>query len=220
MQQADSQLPDSQLPDSQNNEQEKLQNRREWLANPWLLAIFAVIGVGAFYWQSSLETLIAPHESAKEFPMIYMTGVNVREFGPSGELTHQITSDKIVQYQMNLEAASPNDYFLFTKPIFTFYENQPTPWQVSSESARGVAGGNLMTLSNNVVIQQDSVEHGLITAKTEELLINTKAQTAETDKPVNMRNNRMTIDAIGMQANLQDNNVLMKSNVKVFYAPQ
>lgn len=194
-------------------------NKRDWFANPWILISFLVIAFCVFYWRNSLESIFVPQDSAKEFPIVYMNGANIREFSASGELHHQITSQEIVQYQVDLETPSADDYFLLIKPIFTFYEKHPTPWQVSSDNARGLIGGKVMTLTNNVVIQQDSAEHGLMTANTEELLIDTATQTAQTEQAVSMRNQRMTIDAIGMHADLQENSVLMKSNVKVFYAP-
>lgn len=197
--------------------------RREWheyITNPWMLVVVLLILFGLLSQLKSRHVVTESNAVGQEFPQLYMTDVNVREFNDLGELAYQIRTEQITQYQIDLNAPSPEDYYLLRQPVFTFYEKHPTPWQISSINARGLADGKVMDLQGDVVIQQDSNEFGLLTANTETLTIHTDTQFAQTDKAVTMRSPKSQMDAIGMKANLQENHIEMLSNVKVVYEPQ
>ena len=193
---------------------------RDWLTNPWLLVAFLIVFFAVVSQFKSSGVISDAETDAVEFPQIYMTNVNIREYAENGDLTHQISTEKIVQYQIEADAPSARDYYLLHKPVFTFYDKNPTPWQASADIGQGLTDGKIIELKENVVIKQHTNDYGLLTLETQALQIETRSQFAHTDKAVTMRGPKAQVDAIGMQARLSENKVNMLSNVRVTYEQQ
>lgn len=191
---------------------------RDTVTNPWFLVLVLVVIFAALSQLTKTPAKPIEETSRDLFPMVYMEGVNIREYGASGQLHHQMMSENIRQFQTDPQAPGAGDHFHMVLPVFTFYENQTTPWQASAKEARGLIGDKNIVLQDEVLIQQDSPEHGLMTLATTRLNIETSTQHAHTDQPVQLKNQRATLDAVGLDANLQENRIQLISNVRIHYA--
>ena len=187
---------------------------------PWLVAIALVACFFAFSLRQKTE--LAGYEyDLSGFPQFYMKQVETREFDTQGKLHYQLSTPQVTHYQVNPDGPSEGDYTLIERPDMAFYDADATaPWLVSAEIGRSEANGQLLRLVDNVLIQQQTPTQGLIQITTSELQVRAREQFAETDKAVKMRSAKGQIDAVGMNADMAQSRLQLKSQVKAVYDPR
>ncbi|WP_062066712.1 LPS export ABC transporter periplasmic protein LptC [Cellvibrio sp. OA-2007] len=192
----------------------------EYIPAPWLIAFALVICFFAFSLRQKAE--LANHEyDPSGFPQFYMQEVKTREFDSQGRLHYQLSTPQITHYQLNPDGPSDRDYTLIQHPDMAFYDAESAaPWLVTAETGRSEANAQLIRLLDNVLIQQQTPTQGLIQITTSELRVRASEQFAETDKAVKMRSAKGQIDAIGMDADLAQSRLQLKSQVKAVYDPR
>ncbi len=192
----------------------------QYIPPPWLVAFALIICFFAFSLRQKNE-LVGYDYDLSGFPQIYMKEVETREFDVHGKLHYQLSTPQVTHYQLNPDGPSNGDYTLIERPNMAFYDAESNaPWLVSAETGRSEANGQLLHLLDNVLIQQQTPTQGLIQITTSELLVRASEQFAETDKAVNMRSAKGQIDAIGMDADLAQCRLQVKSQVKAVYDPR
>lgn len=194
----------------------------QYLPAPWLLVVALVacfVGLSLLRSQDDSPTL--PTHNDKAFPQVFMNNVQTREYDEQGKLRYELSTPRISHYQVNPEAPSTDDYTLINAPQITFYDaGDKAPWRVTATHGRSEANGHLLRLLENVLIQQESTDQGLLQITTTELNVRTREQFAETDKAVNMRSAKGRMDAIGMSADLAESRVQLHSQVNAVYDPR
>ena len=187
---------------------------------PWLVAIALVICFFAFSLRQKADVTGYDYDLSG-FPQIYMKEVNTREFDAQGKLHYQLSTPQVTHYQVSPDGPSDADYTLIDQPDMAFYDAESkAPWLVTAATGRSEANGQLIRLLDNVLIQQQTPSQGLIQITTSELHVRTSEQFAETDKAVKMRSAKGQIDAIGMDADLAQSRLQLKSQVKAVYDPR
>lgn len=199
-----------------------LQKITQYLPTPWLLvALLLLVFFFAFKLRNGDTPQIKGGENSKTFPQVYMDNVQTREFDEEGKLHYELSTPRISHYQTDPEVPGKDDYTLIQSPKITFYDaGDKAPWQVTAVHGRSEANGHLIRLLENVLIQQNSAEQGLVEITTSELNVRTREQFAETDKAVKMRSAKGQIDAVGMSADLAESRVQLHSQVNAVYDPR
>jgi lipopolysaccharide export system protein LptC len=192
----------------------------QYIPAPWILAFTLVICFFAFSLRQKNEIVGYEYDSGS-FPQFYMKQVETREFDEHGKLHYQMLTPQVTHYQMNPDGPSDGDYTLIERPDMSFFDdNGENPWLVTADTGRNEANGQLTRLLDNVVIQQQTPNQGLIKITTSELRIRAREQFAETDKAVKMRSAKGQMDAVGMDADLAQSRLQLKSQVKAVYDPR
>ncbi|WP_331344495.1 LPS export ABC transporter periplasmic protein LptC [Cellvibrio sp. UBA7661] len=192
----------------------------QYVPGPWILAFVLVICFFAFSLRQK-EELAGYEYDTSSFPNIYMKEVETREFDRTGKLHYQLSTPQVTHFQLQQEGASAQDYTLIDQPVMMFYDTDTkAPWQVTANTGRSEANGELIRLLDNVLIQQQTPTQGLIQITTSELQVRASEQFAETDKAVKMRSAKGQIDALGMDADLAQSRLQLRSQVKAVYDPR
>ncbi len=192
----------------------------QYIPIPWILAFTLVICFFAFSLRQKTDEVARDYDSSG-FPQIYMKQVETREFDAQGKLHYQLATPQVTHYQMHPDGPSEGDYTLIEQPVMGFYDAEATaPWRVTADTGRSEGNGQLIRLLDNVLIQQQTPSQGLIQITTTELRVRPREQFAETDKAVKMRSAKGQIDAIGMDADLAQSRLQLKSQVKAVYDPR
>lgn len=192
----------------------------QYIPAPWLVAVALVIFFFAFSLRQKND-IVGYDYDPSGFPQIYMKEVETREFDPQGKLHYQLTTPQITHYQMNPDMASDTDYTLIDQPNMALYDAEAkAPWLVTAAIGRSEGNGQLIRLLENVLIQQQTPTQGLLQITTSELRIRPREQFAETDKAVKMRSAKGQIEAKGMDADLAQSRLQLKSQVKAVYDPR
>ena len=192
----------------------------QYIPIPWVVACALVICFFSFSLRQKADVVGYEYDSSG-FPYIYMKQVETREFNAQGKLHYQLSTPEVTHYQLQADAPSDGDYTLLQHPDMRFYDTDTSaPWLVTADTGRNEANGQLIRLLDNVVIQQQTPSQGLIQITTSELLVRASEQFAETDKAVKMRSAKGQMDAIGMDADLAQSRLQLKSQVKAVYDPR
>ncbi|HTF94694.1 MAG TPA: LPS export ABC transporter periplasmic protein LptC [Cellvibrio sp.] len=199
---------------------QRLHKIHQRIPGPWLVAGILVL---CFLLFSLRQKETSPNQEfdSGSFPQIYMKQVQTREFDAEGKLHFELTTPKVAFYQPDTNGPSPLDYTLIDAPKMIFYNTQNgTPWRMSALSGRSENNNALIRLLGDVIIQQNSPSQGLVRITTDELNVRAREQFAETDKAVNMRSAKGQMTAVGMDADLTQSRLQLKSQVKAVYEPR
>ena len=189
-------------------------------SGPWLIAAILVAGFILFSLRPQ-EDQTGGEFDPTSFPQTFMRQVQTREFNAEGQLHFELTTPRVALYQVDIEGPSESDYTLFDAPKMIFFNTQNgAPWRMSATNGRSESNNALIRLLGDVVIQQDSPTQGLIRITTDELRVRGREEFAETDKAVKMRSAKGQIDAVGMDADLAQSRLQLKSQVKAVYDPR
>lgn len=198
----------------------RLYRIHQQIPGPWLLAGLMVLCFFLFSLRHKEDPSGYEYDPSG-FPQIYMKQVQTREFDAQGTLNFELTTPEVTLYQPDIEGPSARDYTLIEAPKIIFYNTQNgTPWRLSATHGRSESNNELIRLLGDVIIQQNSPSQGLMRVTTDELSVRTREQFAETDKAVKMRSAKGQIDALGMDADLAQSRLQLKSQVKAVYDPR
>lgn len=198
----------------------RIYNIHQYVPVPWLVAIALVLCFFSFSLRQKTE-LVGYEYDLGGFPQIYMKQVETREFDPQGKLHYRLTTPQITHFQLSPDGPSDGDFTLIERPDMAFYDAESVaPWLVTADTGRSEANGQLLLLIDNVLIQQQTPTQGLVQITTSELQVRASEQFAHTDKAVNMRNAKGQMDAVGMDADLAQSRLQLKSHVKAIYDPR
>lgn len=185
---------------------------------PWVAVCLLIVVFVSVKYAGNIQEVITAKENPREFPQIFMTDIDVREFNETGVLHYQLQTPLVRHYQQG-EKAGPTDYTLLDSPRLLFLSDTKPAWNISADQGRSDATNNVFTLSKNVVAHQTSPTQGEISVTTEEMSVNTRDQFAETDKAVTMRTAKGMMETLGMRADIKNDHIELLSNVKGIYEP-
>ena len=131
---------------------------------------------------------------------------NAEFFGSDtqGELTYKIFSKKA-------KTESGDDQIILEHVNLEYYSDELNDWKISSEKGAMYDDANLLVLTGNVLIENHStIRPSLI--ETEYIEINPSKMTIATNKKVKITLNNNTIEAIGFNAMLEENQIKFRTN--------
>jgi len=131
---------------------------------------------------------------------------NAEFFGSDteGKLTYKIFSKKA-------KTESGDDQIILEHVNLEYYSDELNNWEISSEKGAMYDDANLLVLKGNVLIKNNStLRPSLI--ETEYIEINPSKMTVATNKKVKITLNNNTIEAIGFNATLEENQIKFRTN--------
>lgn len=184
----------------------------------WIILIALCSALVYVALQYSPRDLMGPdtEDSQARYPETYIEGMSDRAYADTGTLRHTLNAERVIYYTEQGQTKG----FVEQPHLVFFAQSDSPPWHLRAE--RGVADTqrNTLTLKNNVTAYSDHPEFGRITVDTDDLLIDTVRQFAQTDKPVTMRSARGITSAVGLNAELESGRVELLSEVQGIYEPQ
>ena len=92
-----------------------------------------------------------------------------------------------------------------------YYSDDLNSWKITSDKGEMFDGSNIIVLSGNVVIRNNSTSRPSI-IQTEYLEINPNRMTIATNKQVKITLNNNTIEAFGINATLEENQIKFRTS--------
>ena len=145
-------------------------------------------------------------------PDMIALSVQQVSYNEHGERQYQLSAESMLQYLTT-------DRNLMIRPDITFYREQVASWTTSSSEAVSDSSGETLHLTGNVLIRQRSVDQGA-TLETQTLLLYPERSYATTDDKVIIRQQGIYIEATGLDADLNDNRLILRTNVTSIYEPE
>ena len=131
---------------------------------------------------------------------------NAEFFGSDqkGSLTYKV-------FSKNARSENANDQIILDQVDLLYYSDDLNSWEITSDKGEMFDGSNIIVLSGNVVIRNNSTSRPSI-IETEYLEINPNKMTIATNKQVKITLNNNTIEAFGINATLDENQIKFRTN--------
>ena len=179
-----------------------------------LLLLAALVALFAVLVQWRLLDRDAPAApAASERPGYFLTGVQLEEFGADGRLRIGLQSVAAQE-----EVAS--GMIRLTEVAVDYHAPDSRPWQLTATEAQVPPGGRVVAFEGNVRLT-GTPTGGSDTAelRTERMSLDTVAERAETDSPVELAFGRHLVQARGMRADLKASSLRLQAEVHGVFTP-
>ena len=179
------------------------------------ISLLLALVVGGLYAYKLWDQWFDPSGQAvsqQDQPDMVARSVQQVSYNDRGERQYQLIAESMEQFLAQ-------NHNLMIQPDVTFYRDQKASWTTSSAEAVSDGSGEELHLTGNVLIQQRGVEQGA-TLETETLLLYPERSFATTDDKVIIRQQGIYIEAKGLEADLNNNRLILKNNVTSIYEPE
>ncbi len=169
----------------------------------------AILMLFLITWDSSsppIPGFSPPPNQNLDIPESYLINIRSTHYDETGTLTYELTADQT-------EHLLISEHTKLTQPTITYFTTA-SPWQVHAENGTISQDGNLIELTNNVVLQQKNTQSEL---HTQYLSIKPNDKIAETTAEIVLRSREGVTRAVGMQALLDRDLYKLQSNVVGLY---
>ncbi len=114
-------------------------------------------------------------------------------------------------FSKNARSENSNNEVILEQVSLLYYSNDLNSWEISSDKGAMYDNSNILVLSGNVVIRNNSTLRPSI-IETDYLEINPNKMTIATNKQVKISLNNNTIEAFGINAILEDNQIKFRTS--------
>ena len=178
----------------------------------WLFCTLVALACSALYFASSSPLSKLDDRTLSMAADTIITHLSVRRFDLEGKIAHSLQAPEMQHIPNN------NSHFLKSPRITLSQPNQPV-WEISSNEAKAINGGEEITFIHHVVIHQNKGAHTQeSTMKTEELTYFSKDKVATTNLAVLFEQPGSIVHSQGMKAYLADKRVEL-SGARATYEP-
>lgn len=182
----------------------------------WLGIMLVLGGVAiATLWllrQTELQGLQA-QQPKSHVPDYYFLDATVTSLDLKGSPESELVSPRIIHHpdDDSVEAFQPRMRYFIVGGL---------PWYAQADHGMEPSGGNLIYLDGHVHITHPDRKGGPpLVIDTEHMTVNLSTEVASTDDLVTMTKGSSRTDGIGMDGYMQDNRMVLRSNVKGMYVP-
>jgi len=145
-------------------------------------------------------------------PDAFVTNGRYRTFREDGHLSSLLVSPRAVHY--------PHDNSgHLQSPQIQLFPQDGQPWHAESEEGLLDFNSDIAILRKNVRLQSLGDSPQASTLETDELTLNNRTRFITTDQPVKITSPQGEVTAIGMDAYVDEERMILKSHVKGLYAP-
>ena len=137
-------------------------------------------------------------------------------FDENGRLAYTFKSLKLSHFRPTDQIE--DSYTSVTEPDIVFLGNDK-PWRMKAKLGR-VQANQVITLSDGVELEHESINGSKTKMTTSELVIDTNNKVAYTDEAVTIVSNLGEITAVGMQADMSNKKITLLSRVRGRHMPQ
>jgi len=153
----------------------------------------------------SLPSITTPDE----LPDTYVNHANVTSYDIQGNPKYRLTSTQITHYPGEKDAE-------ILKPLVFIFQPQGTPWKIQAQKGRVTSDGERVQLDQQVMIsRQGSLQNSFSQLESEQLFVWPKQEYAESDKAVKITTNDTVVTAVGLEADLYEQQYHLLTQVKV-----
>jgi lipopolysaccharide export system protein LptC len=164
------------------------------LGHPWLLGLFVVLAVLAWWVSGPTEDEPPPKAVPGHVPVQFGRDVRTVEMDARGRPARALESPYAVRF---LDDKTTE----LDAPVLTVYSENGPPWVVRAERGWASGDGERVLLQGKVRITRTGAP-GIrpVRIDTANLTVHTKSDYAETAEPVTMISDDSRVDAVGAQA--------------------
>lgn len=159
----------------------------------WIIVAVAIAGYFVIQPESTTDQLEAENTLPDDNPDIFITGLDLTRFGPSGDIILKTLADTMAVYDERGES-------ILTEPKVSLIENGEASWIISSQKAT-VFSNDDIEFTSDVVATNNQLQPPLV-VETQYMKVTQKGELISTDVAVQIVQGKQTMSAVGMQVKL------------------
>jgi lipopolysaccharide export system protein LptC len=179
----------------------------------WLFIALIMLAFSSWYFAASEKIVKLDKETLSNSVDTIIQDLTVKQFNAQGQLVN------VLKTPLLHHIPKDNKHWLKTPCILVSQDNDP-PWEITSNEATSLNGGEEITFSKHVVIHQTpnatSPESTLLT---EEMIYYPKKKIATTNLPVTFEQPGNKVQSQGMMAYLNEKRIKLLGNARGQYDP-
>lgn len=180
----------------------------------WIFCILIMLAGSSWYFAYTPPKIQLDSQALSTLPDAIIHQLTVHQYNEQGQLINHVVTPRLQHF------AKDDQHVLDTPQIITTQQNQ-SKIEIHAQEAVAAHGGNIITLSKQVVITQKAHDQQPdSTLTTEELTYLPKEKLATTEKPVTLEQPGTVIHSIGMKANLATQHVVLLNQATGLYEPK
>ena len=185
------------------------------------LRFFAVLGVLALVAAGTLwllrQTALQSTQSERiksHIPDYYFSDATVTNLDLKGKPASELKAPRMVHHP-------DDDSVEIFDPRMRYFAAGDPPWFAQADHALEPSGGQLVYLDGHVEMRRPDANGGPpLIIDTDKMTVDLDTNIASTDDPVQMTKGISHMTGVGMDAYMQDNRLVLRTNVKSFYVPK
>ena len=186
------------------------QNLQTLLTN-LLLGAFVIALLSYADWESWFESDSIAESQEAQPDLIAYTVEQVR-FNKDGQKHFLLKAEQVQQFL-------DTDSNLILRPDLLLYREQIPAWKTTADEGSSDGMGEAIHLRGNVLIEQQG-DDSPATLQTDTLIVSATTSHATTEDKVVIRQTGILIEAVGLDADLNDNRLKLKHQVTSIYEPE
>ena len=187
----------------------------------YILIIPAIIAIALFTGINTLESVIRQDTPTSNSVALdfdgYSEGINTVLYNEQGQIDYSLQASNQTHFL--------NDITELDNPLIRLYQDGDARWnivansgKISASSSRAGTAGQNIELAGDVEIHSLDQFGNRTVVSTEFLTIDPTLKTLETEEPVLVVTNDLEQTSIGMYADLNQDEIVLKRNVRGIYA--
>ncbi|HSN18048.1 MAG TPA: LPS export ABC transporter periplasmic protein LptC [Gammaproteobacteria bacterium] len=146
-------------------------------------------------------------------PDYYFLDATVTSLNGDGKPQSELISPRIIHHP-------DDDSVEAFDPRMRYFIKGGLPWYAQADHGLEPSGAHLVYLDGHVrITHPDQAGGPPLVIDTEHMMVNLDTNVAQTDDPVTMTKGSSRTDGIGMDGYMQDNRMVLRTNVKGLYVP-
>jgi lipopolysaccharide export system protein LptC len=179
----------------------------------WLFVALISLACSGWYYASSAPVRHLDDQTLSKTADMVINNLKVQQFDANGRLVNYLQTPLMHHVPLN------NTHWLKNPHVIIAQSDQPT-WEIQSQQATSLNGGESITFNKQVVIHQQKDEHTQeSTLKTEAMTYFPKDKLAITTLDVTYEQPGTIVQSTGMKAYLAEKRVLLMGQTRSTYAP-
>jgi lipopolysaccharide export system protein LptC len=170
----------------------------------FILLLVVIIGSGWF--------LDGRHGGLQELsvsrtgPDSFVSGMHLDVMDTNGQLHYRVTADNMIHYPSS-------DQLELQHPLIDLQQRNGDTWRISAATGKSTDSGDLVRLLGGVDIRRSGIS-GPLQVRTRDLLVKPEQAYATTDSAATITAPGFRVDAVGLEADLDDNTLELRNQVK------
>ncbi len=182
----------------------------------YIIVLIVVLTIATLTYKLSSSIDKSPETadpSLRHDPDYFISVFNATRYDKSGTASYNLSAQ-------HLEHFPDNDTIEVQHPVVKIFDKTEPVWQASSTNGVGYKNTEILHLSGNVKIERQSPNPDQrLLLETDKLHIDFTKKHARTDSKVKITGKNSTINAIGMDVNLENGTLTLKSQARGHYVP-
>lgn len=180
----------------------------------WLfIALICLAASGWYFASSSKKFELLDDETLSTTADAIITNLTVQKFDLQGHLVNALNTPLLHHIPRH------NQHWLKNPSIVVSQEAQ-APWEIHSDQATSLNGGDQITFSQHVILEQKEKNSVKNTVLTEELTYFPNTKFATTDQEITLKQPGSIVHSLGMEAWLSEKRVKLLHQARGQYDPK